>query len=79
VALFRFLVDRTAPKLPKIGLLLAALYVVWPLDLIPDAIPVIGWLDDVGIVAASLAWLAREVARHDARRRVLAAGPGGGA
>ena len=37
--------------------LLAFLYVVSPLDLIPDAIPVIGWLDDLGV----LAWAARQV------------------
>lgn len=37
--------------------LLAFIYVVSPLDLIPDAIPVIGWLDDLGV----LAWAARQV------------------
>ena len=37
--------------------LLALLYVISPLDLIPDWIPVIGWLDDLGV----LAWAARQV------------------
>jgi len=37
--------------------LLAFIYVVSPLDLIPDFIPVIGWLDDLGV----LAWAARQV------------------
>ena len=37
--------------------LLALLYVLSPLDLIPDFIPVIGWLDDLGV----LAWAARQV------------------
>lgn len=37
--------------------LLALLYVISPLDLIPDVIPVIGWLDDLGV----LAWAARQV------------------
>jgi uncharacterized membrane protein YkvA (DUF1232 family) len=52
----------TAP-LPKenwkraiIGLL-AVLYVLSPLDILPDFIPVIGWLDDLGV----LAWAARYV------------------
>ncbi len=37
--------------------ILAILYVLSPLDLIPDFIPVIGWLDDLGV----LAWAARYV------------------
>lgn len=37
--------------------LLALLYIVSPLDLIPDVIPVVGWLDDLGV----LAWAARQV------------------
>lgn len=37
--------------------LLAFIYIVSPLDLIPDFIPVIGWLDDLGV----LAWAAKQV------------------
>lgn len=37
--------------------LLAILYILSPLDLVPDFIPVIGWLDDLGV----LAWAARYV------------------
>jgi Protein of unknown function (DUF1232) len=37
--------------------ILAILYVISPLDLIPDVIPVIGWLDDLGV----LAWAARQI------------------
>ena len=32
---------------------LAFLYVVWPLDLIPDIIAVIGFIDDVAVVIAA--------------------------
>ena len=37
--------------------LLAIIYVISPLDLIPDFIPVVGWLDDLGV----LVWAARQV------------------
>jgi uncharacterized membrane protein YkvA (DUF1232 family) len=36
---------------------LALLYVLSPLDLVPDWFPVVGWLDDIGV----LAWAARQV------------------
>ncbi|MEQ1593906.1 MAG: YkvA family protein [Casimicrobium sp.] len=36
---------------------LAFLYIISPLDLVPDVIPFFGWLDDLGV----LAWAARQV------------------
>lgn len=49
---------KSQPKWKKIIIvLLALIYVISPLDLIPDVIPVIGWLDDLGV----LAWAARQV------------------
>lgn len=30
-----------------VAVVIALLYVLWPIDLVPDLIPVIGWLDDV--------------------------------
>lgn len=38
--------DPRSPKAAKIATLLAALYVISPIDFIPDAIPILGWLDD---------------------------------
>lgn len=40
--------------------ILAVLYVLSPLDILPDAIPLIGWLDDLGV----LAWAARYVLKR---------------
>lgn len=36
---------------------LALLYLISPLDIIPDAFPIVGWLDDLGV----LAWAARQL------------------
>ena len=45
--------DPVLPKAAKIALAAAVLYLVSPVDLIPDFIPVLGALDDV-LVAAIL-------------------------
>ena len=34
-------------------LVLAILYIISPVDLIPDAIPVVGWVDDVAVGAGA--------------------------
>ena len=48
-ALLLALRDARAPFAARALALLALLYVVWPFDLIPDVIPVLGWLDDLAI------------------------------
>ena len=50
------LADRRVPLLARAILPALVLYLAMPLDLIPDFIPVIGYLDDVLIVLAA-AWL----------------------
>ena len=42
--------DPRAPMAAKATAIAAILYVISPIDLVPDMIPVLGWLDD-GIVA----------------------------
>lgn len=34
---------------PKALVVFAVLYLLWPIDLLPDIAPIIGWLDDVGL------------------------------
>ena len=49
--------DPRAPRAAKLVTVLAALYVVSPIDFIPDTIPILGWLDD-GMIAYFLLQLA---------------------
>ena len=49
--------DPRPPKAAKIATVLAALYVVSPIDFIPDTIPILGWLDD-GLIGYLLLQLA---------------------
>ena len=37
-------------------IILAALYIIFPIDFIPDIIPVIGWIDDI-VVSLGAIWL----------------------
>lgn len=46
----RLLKDEQTPKLSKILLGVAVAYALSPIDLIPDFIPVLGYLDDLIIV-----------------------------
>ena len=49
--------NPAAPMAAKITAILAAVYVLSPVDLIPDVLPILGWLDD-GIIAYVLIKLA---------------------
>ena len=55
---------RTDPRVPlraKVVTGLAALWVLSPIDLVPEFLPVIGPLDDVVVVALALRYAARQV------------------
>ncbi len=39
----------------RLLLALTIIYVISPIDTIPDVMPVIGWLDDAGIIIAEIA------------------------
>src|SRR5882672_2643768 len=67
-ALFRFLNDPNAPKLWQLIAVLSIAYVVLPIDAIPDVIPIIGWLDDLGIVSLALAFTASQAAKYEDKR-----------
>ncbi len=63
-----------APAWLKIGTALIVFYVVSPIDLIPDVIPVFGVVDDLIVVPLAIRWLlarlpAEIVAAEQARNR----------
>lgn len=51
-ALFLSLKDRETPVLAKVFAAVAVVYALSPVDLIPDFIPVLGYLDDLIILPA---------------------------
>lgn len=53
---WRLFRDRRVSVLPKALLVLTLVYVVSPLDLVPDFVPVIGEMDDIVVVLGAL-WL----------------------
>lgn len=53
---WRLLRDPRVPAWPKlVAPIVTLLYVVSPVDVLPDFIPVLGQLDDLGVVAIALA------------------------
>lgn len=56
--------DPTVPRRAKIAVVFAGLWVLSPIDLIPEFLPVIGPLDDVVVVALALRYAARRVPRE---------------
>lgn len=48
---------------PKAAVVAAVLYLIWPADLIPD-LPLLGWLDDVGVGSIVLWYVFRAVDRQ---------------
>ena len=49
----------------KLLFLLAALYVLLPVDAVPEVVPVFGWLDDLGVAALAVAFLLRTVRPYE--------------
>jgi uncharacterized membrane protein YkvA (DUF1232 family) len=55
--------NPAVPRKAKIAVGIAGLWVLSPIDLIPEFLPVIGPLDDVVVVALALRYAARQVPR----------------
>ena len=60
----RLRADPRVPRRAKVAVALAGLWVLSPIDLIPEFLPVIGPLDDVVVVALAFRYAARQVPRE---------------
>jgi uncharacterized membrane protein YkvA (DUF1232 family) len=56
--------DPRVPRRAKVVVVLAGLWLLSPIDLMPEFLPVIGPLDDVLVVALALRYAVRQVPRE---------------
>jgi len=56
--------DARTPAVAKLATIAAVLYVISPVDFIPDLVPILGWLDD-GVLALLLLKLAQRLLPDD--------------
>jgi len=61
--------DPSVPLIRKLAGVLAVLYFLSPVDLLPDFIPLLGWLDDLGVLSAAALFMMREVRGYQPGRK----------
>lgn len=64
IALYRYVTDKNIPWFRKSIVIGALIYFITPIDLIPDFIPITGYLDDLGIVTFVINFLGKEIAPY---------------
>jgi uncharacterized membrane protein YkvA (DUF1232 family) len=73
---WRLMGDRRVPIFLKLMPVLVVLYLLSPLDLIPGFIPIVGQLDDLGLLLIGIAAFIRLAPREIVSEHRLAAGQG---
>ena len=61
VALFRYMQDPNVSWYRKSIVVGALIYFIVPIDAIPDLTPLVGYLDDLGVITAVLKFLGHEI------------------
>lgn len=64
----RLTADTEVPRSVRLGLLALIGYLLLPIDLVPDFIPVLGFADDAVILALALRWAVRRAGRDRVTR-----------
>lgn len=73
--LLRYLRDPAVATWRKATGLLAVIYVASPIDIVPDVFPIIGWLDDLGVIGALAVFMVREVRKHSEKVSASSSAP----
>jgi uncharacterized membrane protein YkvA (DUF1232 family) len=60
-ALYRYMRDKYVPWYRKSIVIGALIYFISPIDAVPDLAPLVGYLDDLGVVTAVLKFLGSEL------------------
>lgn len=63
------LADRTVPLLVRFWLVVLVVWLVSPIDLIPEFVPVIGPLDDIVVAVLVLRYVRKRLGEDELRRR----------
>lgn len=73
IALYYAFINKSTPWYAKFIIVISLLYLVSPIDIIPDFIPVAGYLDDIVVVPLLFTFAARLVPRNIMRSSHLKA------
>ncbi len=61
--------DSSKPWVVRLVCGLGILYVLSPLDFLPDLMPIIGWVDDILVVTGVLGWMIQQWKRRQLKLR----------
>ncbi len=61
IALYRYLKDDSVKWYRKLIVVSALIYFISPIDSIPDIAPLVGYLDDLGVIAATIKYIGSEI------------------
>jgi uncharacterized membrane protein YkvA (DUF1232 family) len=61
MALFNYMIDSFVPWYRKAIVVAALIYFITPIDSIPDITPLVGYLDDLGVISAVLKYMGSEL------------------
>lgn len=61
IALYNYLKDDSVKWYRKLIVVSALLYFIAPIDTVPDLAPLVGYLDDFGVIAAAIKYIGSEI------------------